>query len=50
MGQRHDKGRKEYMKLGMRLVLEVSALWHRVPGKIRKMANLIIQTHPMVGR
>lgn len=28
-----DKGRKENVKLGIRLVLIINILWHRVPDK-----------------
>ena len=40
-----DKGRKENVKLGMRLVLIINILWHRVPDKFGE--TLLIQILPV---
>ena len=40
-----DKGRKENVKLGIRLVLTINILWHRVPDEFEEI--LLIQILPI---
>jgi len=48
LGQRGNKGRKEYMYLRMRLILTINTVWHKVTGKMAEMNNLIIQSLPVL--